>query len=646
MKLYNILEEELKKMTTDGTLKKWLVINKAQNFDTELIELLLNNELLKREFFVKIAGALVFNQNLLIQFLEQKNYLPDSYTKYKNKIGLTIHNKQLKQNNEVTLVWPFKDCVLEGGQSREEDQRDELFFNETLSQDNITQLFESKILTNAKCFDKNGETIFKAFKRDNTLNNHRNLPKNTITDNLIIKGNNLLVLHTLKNEFANKVKLIYIDPPYNTGGDANMFTYNNTFNHATWLTFMKNRLDVARNLLRQDGFIAIAIDHYELGYLLTLADEIYGRENRLGIVTVVNNPMGRNQAKYFSTVNDFMIVYAKNKEFAKFNNVVLNDEFLKTFDKADDKGRYKLKSFIRIGGGDANLRKNKPTFWYPFYVSPDLKEVTLTQKKDYFEVFPITSTGKERTWKLSKKSAKNKLTDLIAFKKDNAIVVFEKYRLDKGQKVPTVWSDKKYNANHHGIRLLEKIIGRKGFSFPKSIFTVLDTIKLMAGPNDLILDFHAGSGTTGHAVLQLNKEDNGRRQFILVEQLDEHIDICIERNETIINQENLKDSFIYFELKKYNQTFIEQIAKAKNSKALLEIWRQMKAKSFLNYDVDVKKQDDYVQEFKQLELTQQKTHLVELLDKNQLYVNLSSLKDVDFKISHHDKQLTKDFYNL
>tara|TARA_Y100000588_G_scaffold57131_1_gene55025 strand:- start:5008 stop:6969 length:1962 start_codon:yes stop_codon:yes gene_type:complete len=649
MTLFDILEKQLKKensfVTDNGELKKWVVINKAQNFNARLIGLLLDNKDIKEKFFIDIKGTLVFKQNLFVQFLEQNNYLNSSYTQYKNKVGLTIDGKYLKQRNEVALVWPFKDCVLEGGQSREEDKREEIFFNEILAQDEITQLLEPKILTNAKSFDKDGKQKFKGFTKDAELNKKRGLPKDTITDNLIIKGNNLLALHSLKKEFFEKVKLIYIDPPYNTGGDANIFTYNNTFNHSTWLTFMKNRLIIGKDLLKSDGFIAIAIDHYELGYLITLADEIFGKENRIGIVSVVNNPMGRNQAKYFSTVNDFMIIYAKNIEYAKFNNVVLNDEFIKTYDKEDSKGRYKLKNFIRTGGGNSGLRINKQSFWYPIFVSPDYNKITLEEKENYIEVFPVTASDQERTWKLSKKSTELSLDELVAKKNDDgSINILEKYRIDKGQKVPTVWSDKKYNANHQGIRLLEKIIGRKGFSFPKSLYTVSDTIKLMANPHDLILDFHAGSGTTGHAVLELNKIDKGQRQFILIEQLDEHIDICNERNQKVLKQNNITDNFIYLELKKYNQTFIEQIEEAKDNKSLLKIWERMKAKSFLNYNVDIQKQDEHIEEFKQLELKEQKEHLIDLLDKNQLYVNLSSINDKDFEVSQEEKQISMEFY--
>src|SRR5690606_34815661 len=196
MKLYQTLESQLKKepnyVFDNGELKKWVVISKAQNFDEELIELLLKDQTIKNYFFKEIAGITIFNQPLFLQFLEQKNYLNDSYTQYKNKVGLTIDGKYLKQRNEIALVWPFKDCVLEGGQSREEDKREEIFFNEILAQDEITQLLEPKVLTNAKRYDKDGEKSLQEFNRDAELNKKRGLPEDTITDNLIIKGNNLL----------------------------------------------------------------------------------------------------------------------------------------------------------------------------------------------------------------------------------------------------------------------------------------------------------------------------------------------------------------------------------------------------------------------------------------------------------------------
>lgn len=208
MKLYEILEKQLKKepnfVADNGDLKKWVVINNAQNLDVELIELLLDDRTLKEKFFKKVKDVFLFNQSLFLHFLEQKNYLNDSYTEYTNKIGLTIDGKYLKQRNEVALVWPFKDCILEGGQSHEEQKREEIFFNEILAQDEITQLLEPKVLTNANRCTTKGKKTFDKFNRNG---------EGTITDNLIIKGNNLLALHTIKKEFAGIVKLIYIDPP-------------------------------------------------------------------------------------------------------------------------------------------------------------------------------------------------------------------------------------------------------------------------------------------------------------------------------------------------------------------------------------------------------------------------------------------------
>ncbi|NLM00241.1 MAG: site-specific DNA-methyltransferase, partial [Treponema sp.] len=333
MKLYDILEQHLKTegnyKSDDGELLKWVVINKAQNYDEELIALLLKNEEVKKIFFVDVNGTLVFKQNLFLQFLEQKNYLNDSYTQYKNKVGLTIDGKFLKQRNEVALVWPFKDCILEGGQSREEQKREEIFFNEILAQDEITQLLEPKVLTNAKLYDANGEKAFEHFNRDAELNKQRGLPENTITDNLIIKGNNLLALHTLKKEFAGKIKLIYIDPPYNTGNDG--FKYNDSFNHSTWLTFMKNRLEVARQLLREDGVIFVQCDDNEQAYLKVLMDDVFGKENFINNITVkVKSSAG------FKTINlgvmevsEYITLYSKNK-----GKTTINKQYIETsYDK-------------------------------------------------------------------------------------------------------------------------------------------------------------------------------------------------------------------------------------------------------------------------------------------------------------------------
>ena len=653
MNFYETLKTQLQKIpeliNEEGNIKKWVVVHKAQNFDEKLISLLLDNQILKKEFFINIKGILVFNQYHFIQFLEYKNYFNDSYTQYKNKVGLTIAGKHLKQRNEVALVWPYKDCVLEGGQSREEDKREEVFFNETLAQDEITQLLAPKVLTNAKVFDKDGEHSFSSFHRDAEVNRKRGLPENTITDNLIVKGNNLLALHTIKKEFVGKVKLIYIDPPYNTGGDANIFTYNNNFNHSTWLTFMKNRLEVAKKLLKEDGFIAMAIDHYELFYLGSLVDEIFGKENRLGVITVIHKPEGRNQEKFFGTSNEFMLVYTKDKNLAHFNAVVLSEEIIKKFNYQDDRGSYRLNPFINKnhgqGGIDTSTRENRPSFWYPIYVSKDLKNITLEKHSDYCEIFPITDSGQERTWRIKPETFLERLNNnlFVSQKNGNKIKIFEKYY--ENQVVKTHWIEKKYNAINYGTVLLEKILGYKpDFSYPKSLYLIIDVLKLTTNKNDIILDFFAGSGTTAHATLELNKEDGGNRQFIIIEQLEQHIKVCKERNQKVIKQNHLDTSFTYFELKKYNQKFMEQIEIAKDTKTLLKVWEEMKKESFLNYNLDIQKQENNMKGFRELSFKKQKQHLCELLDKNQMYINLSSLKDKDLSCTKEDKQVTQDFY--
>ncbi|WP_343703204.1 site-specific DNA-methyltransferase [Chitinophaga sp.] len=681
MKLYDTLERQLKKthnfVTDNGELKKWVVLNKAQNFDEELIGLLLDNAELKDKFFVNVKGTLVFNQNLFTQFLEQKNYLNDSYTQYKNKLGLTIDGKYLKQRNEVALVWPFKDCILEGGQSREEDKREEIFFNEILAQDEITQLLEPKILTNAKRISAKGEKPLIQINRNKD---------GIISDNLVIKGNNLLCLHTLKNQFSGKVKFIYIDPPYNTGGAANTFKYNNTFNHSTWLTFMQNRIAVARQLLDNNGAICIAIDDEEYAHLKVLCDDVLGRENYIGTIVVQSNPRGRTINSHFATCHEYALFYAKKITEVVVNNQTLTEDQEDDFDKSDNNGKYRFLPFRRSGGTSTPVERPNSEFTL-YYSKKDKniiavggerigsgedeyqpKEILLLDDsgqlknlepasflkkngKDIIEILPVDVFGKRRVWRWSDrkailKAAKN--GDFNVVINESKYTVQLKDRIKEGRKPKTIWSDSKYDASANGTMLLKKLFdGNKLFSYPKSIYTVKDAIEIFTDSqaNDIVLDFFGGSGTTAHAVLELNKEDDGNRQFIITEQLDYIEFVTSRRLQKIIEQDNSGD-FVYIELKKYNQTFIEQLEAAKKTETLLQIWEQMKAKSFLNYNVDIKKQEEHIEDFKKLSLKEQKRHLCELLDKNQLYVNLSSLNDQDFNCTEEEKKVTRDFYQI
>jgi len=686
MKLYETLEQQLKKepnfVTDNGELKKWVVLNKAQNFDEELIGLLLDNADLKEKFFVNVKDTLVFNQNLFVQFLEQKNYLNDSYTQYKNKVGLTIDGKYLKQRNEVALVWPFKDCILEGGQSREEDKREEIFFNEILAQDEITQLLEPKVLTNAKRIDASTgsaqEHPFDGFKRDAELNRKRGLPEDTITDNLIIKGNNLLALHTLKKEFAGKIKLIYIDPPYNTGNDS--FKYNDSFNHSTWLTFMKNRLTIAKSLLSKSGVIFVHCDNNEQATLKILLEEIFGKEQFIETITVVNNPRGRDYGG-IANMHEYIHIFAKNKfDYEMFR--LVDDE--KEFPFIDELGGFEIRELRNRN--TAFNDKNRPNLCYPFYVNPNkmldngFLELSLEPKDGLVEVWPAKSQGIQTVWRWGKDKALENLNKNIVGKtmqESGRYMIVEKYR-DNSRLARSVWWDKEVNSERGTVHLRE-LFGNKVFNFPKPETLLNRIIQISTVEGDIVLDYHLGSGTTATTAHKM------QRQYIGIEQMDYIETVAVERLKKVIGkkvslqkeetiQQELKlvsepggeyykldydqggisksvnwqggGSFVYLELKKYNQTFIEQIEEAQDSEALLQIWEQMKAKSFFKYSVDLQKFQESIEEFKQLDLAKQKELLCEILDKNQLYVNLSSLNDTDFACTEEEKKITKDFYRL
>ena len=637
-----LLKDE--RLVSEGELLKNKIIELALKTDKDLIELLLSDKQMKEVFFTEVGKATIFDKDKFIKFVSNKQFLPDSYTAFKNKIGLIDEKDEfISEKKDVVLSWPYKDCVLEGGMTKEDQKRDEIFWNETLAPDEISRLLDPKVFTNAKRIDKNGEhpLCHSELDSESCFKTDEN---GDIKDSFIIKGNNLLALHSLKKRFAGKVKLIYIDPPYNTGGEANIFTYNNSFNHSTWLTFIKNRLEVARDLLRKEGFIAITIDHNELFYVGEIADEIFGRENRLGVVTIVIKPEGRQFAKFFAVTNEFMLVYAKDINVANFEDVIIDEKEKEKFDKKDEKGNYKLRLYLNYNKPEISGRNINPEGWYPFYVSKDLKTITLEKKIGYVEIWPIDN-GIEKSWQTSRKTAQERISsgDIVCEKnKKGKLEIFFKDR--EHQRYLTHWFDSKYNATHYGTRLLEKTLGEKvKFSYPKSLYSVLDALKIMTKNDDIILDFFAGSGTTGHATIELNKQDGGNRKFILVEQLDEHIDVCKKRIKKVVGKVGDGD-FVYMELMKWNENFVEKIQKAKTKEELKKLWETMKEKAFLSYKVDVKAIDKNAKDFEDLSIEDQKRFLRECLGKNHLYINYSEIDDEEYGVSEDDKKLNKEFY--
>lgn len=345
----NALKSEVEKILAEvpdfvdenKTLKINIIKDYAERGDVKLLEPLLKNRRTKRAFFKPVLDSFIFNTAKFKEFLEYSSAC-NSYSKYLGKkIGLYMGDSSLLDRNEVVLNFPFKDCVLEGGQRKEDgldtyyeyddkkseytekqSKRREVFYNEVLAQDEIDSLFSPKAFCNTKRYEKGKSEKCTKLNHDAELNKKRGLSEDTITDNLIIKGNNLLALHSLKKEFAGKVKLIYIDPPFNTGKDD--FKYNDNFNHSTWLTFMRNRLEIAKDLLSEKGSIFLHLDFHESHYMKILMDEVFGRENfRNNIVWCYTGPSGstnflprkHDDILYYSKTenNEYHIQYIKHK---------------------------------------------------------------------------------------------------------------------------------------------------------------------------------------------------------------------------------------------------------------------------------------------------------------------------------------------
>lgn len=360
---------------------------------------------------------------------------------------------------------------------------------------------------------------------------------------ILIEWDNYHALSVLSYTHERKIDVIYIDPPYNTW--AKDWKYNNDyvdsedqFRHSKWLAMMSKRLVLSRSLLTEKWFIVLAIDHYELFSLWLLCDEIFWEENRIGVVAVVHKSEWRNQEKFFWTSHEYMMFYAKDKKKCDFQSVILDSTIQETFNMEDEKWKYRLNNYLRSWGWDQNLRINKQNSYYPIYVSADLTEITLTETHWYSAIYPITNSWQERTWKTKADTLLEalELGEIIA-QRDNKwnVQIYEKYR--ENQIIKTHWVDPKYHAIHHWTKLIEKILWSKKFDFPKSLFLLIDILKITSMKDSIILDFFAGSGTTWHAVLELNKEDGWKRQFILCTNNENNIaeEVTYPRIRNVIN---------------------------------------------------------------------------------------------------------------
>jgi len=631
--LKTLLQKD-ERLVSEGELLKNKIIELALKLDKELIKLLLSDKKMKEVFFVDIDGILIFDKDKFVRFVSNKQFLPDSYTAFKNKIGLIDEKGEfINEKGEVVLSWPYKDCILEGGMTKEDQKRDEIFWNEILAPDEISRLLDPKVFTNAKRIDKKGEHKLDGFKTDEN---------GDIKNNLIIKGNNLLALHSLKKRFAGRVKLIYIDPPYNR--EKEIF-YNDSFKHSTWLTFMKNRLEVARDLLRENGAIIVSCDDTEQAYLKVLMDEVFKERTNFLIGGVVNRP-SEIASDFIISKHEYFIIYSKDfKRFSlggkeKFTisrgTVGNKDQTMPTIvfpaglkcrgvkDGVYEKTR-------KIKGGMENIEN----------LNPIIVKNGCLYEPVRFKARWRSSNDMRKFFDNGCKPIAAKIQGIIEeiyLEGDRFMPMIKKRIIEK---IPSLVLD-----NKRGSKDLEEfdLVGK--FKYPKFVQYIKKLISYIASKNDIILDFFAGSGTTAQAVLELNKEDGGDRKFILVEQLDPHIEVCKERITKIIKKDNITSDFVYLELMKWNENFVEKIKRAKTKEELKKLWEMMKKKAFLSYKVDIKAVDENAKDFADLSIKDQKRFLLECLDKNHLYVNYNEIDDEEYGISEEDKKLNKGFYGV
>ncbi len=358
-------------------------------------------------------------------------------------------------------------------------------------------------------------------------------------DGWLVHSENYQALISIVTKYYQKCQSIYIDPPYNT--DASEIIYTNNYKHSSWITLIENRLSASKDLLTEEGIICITIDHVELSNLKPLMDSVFD-QNFKGLVSIKNNPSGRSTVKGFSIANEFGLFFSKNQS-SPIGYVPRTDEQLAQYNETDEKGSFQWRSFLRSGGMN-DFRVARPRLHYPLFIKGEQVRIPkmlwdkgtnswLIQEKpagNEIILWPITQKGIECTWRLGVETLKNRIDELkVMTNQDNGVYLQVKFRMgDEGVLPKTIWDDPKYNATSNGTSLLRDIFGiSQLFSFPKSVYAIEESIRVCnASQDDIILDYFAGSGTTAHAVMNLNRVDGGKRKYILVE-MGEHFNTVI-----------------------------------------------------------------------------------------------------------------------
>lgn len=642
----NVLKSDDRFFSDDGQLLRNAVYEAAMQMDAKLIKALYANEETRKHFFTDVDGIAVFDKVGFGWVINNREFLPDSYTRYKNKIGL-VNNKgsYISASNDAELVFPYKDCVLEGGQTKEDQKRSEIFYNETLAPDEVDRLLYPKVLTNAVKYTADGVAPCSSFQD---------------ADNLIIRGNNLLSLSSLQQGYKGKIQFIYIDPPYNTANDS--FKYNDSFKRSTWLTFMKNRLEIALSLLKETGVIAISINYKELSYLKVLCDSVFGEENYINTVTIKTATTASFRAINDCPVNvsEFILIYAKKKFCAKIKPVYVESDYSEDYgsyienkeDSPEDWRIVSVDSVIYAQDGVSTWQEYKEKY------GQNWKEVRYKKKAqfclDNCDSIVSLNTMQKPSQEIIKaiEYSKKHRGQVVSVGKNyiyngrSLAFYSKKLREIDGKLVPTeiltnIWNDISFLSlgNEGGVDLPN---GKKPEKLIKRLF------ELFVDSGDIVMDYHLGTGTTCAVAHKMGL------QYIGLEQLDYGDDDCTVRLTNVINGEQggiSKDvdwqgggSFVYCELDKLNQNYVDAIEKATTDEELTKLYADILETGFISYKVNPKDIDVNSDEFIKLTIDDKKRLLMELLDKNQLYVNYCDIDDETFKISEEDKAFTRSFY--
>ncbi|MFR1431228.1 MAG: site-specific DNA-methyltransferase, partial [Streptococcus thermophilus] len=616
-----------------------------------------------------------------------------SYTKYENRVGLASKGKFLQDSQDVVLDFPFKDGVLTASMTKEdnEDGYDDAFLNEVIEKDEIDRLFDKKVFVNVKRFGDN-QTAQHSTAQHSTAVDNGIVSFDKEKDNLIIKGNNLLALHTLREKYTGQIKLIYIDPPYNTGSDS--FLYNDRFNHSAWLTFMKNRLEIARELLTDDGYIFIQTDDSEQAYLKVLMDSIFGRNQYVNTISVlfknIAGASGGGQDKRLKKNIEYVTIYSKNRELSRpFNSVYEFKKISNLVQEMREEGvSWKYTSILvdsgtekyvgsTIDGAGNEIKLYKQENPVIKSISSLMKEESLTEEQAYdkygkfaFQTAMPQSSIRPRVmekWqelglgendlmsiRYVPRTGKNKGVEYQQFYKGNTFRLFAWLKdvseeidgtLYKRDALGTFWNfvGETKNVNKEGQ--VEFPNGKK----PERLLGKI--IEMATEPNDLVLDFFGGSGSTAAATLKLG------RNFISIEQMESQVSLEIERLKNVIDgsdQNGLSSdvnwqgggSFVYAELFPKNMGYLQDVIHAKNLDELKSVYERMLSGTDTDEPADISFRADLSKIDWMEGFDENKRLLVKLLDKNGLYYNYSEIDDKNVRdlISDEDYTFNKNFY--